>query len=595
MSPPFSSEKRGHSDFPAEISLNVMGEWKIGMSPSPPRIRSLVLHGLVLVAFSVPYFVNLGVSSLWDANEAFYAETPREMLLSGNYVAPHFNFQPRTQKPPLTYWAVAASYKLFGISEFSVRLPGALAAAGVLLFPYGLARLLFGPSAALMSAVIISTTARFFILARRLPIDILLLFWLTGTAFFLVRAIIKDSRTNWALAYLFAALAFLTKGPIGLVIPAGTYVLWMLGLRRFRVSAAHPWMGALIAFAVIAPWYVSIYAAHGWTYIVTFFLRDNLGRFATEDFGPSRSFLFYVPAFLADFFPWSLLAPWTLYYFWKVRKELSSPARLASSFLLTWCVFIFLFFSAARNKEEYYIAVLYPAAAVLMGVALAGVTRLSAPQRDQAEKLLRWTYSVVSAGLLVLSALVFAGSRALFPQLPPAIRFFPPIMLLLTSVLLAWQMVRRRHLRCFETLSAALLVLFFCASAFYLPAMEAFRPVKDLCGVIASESQPGDDAGYFRATVPSMVYYLRRPIFEEFDAGRMEQRFQSSQRVLCIMIKPDYDYLVRSQNLTLYVWEDRPRLTTQLRDFLGRSRAGNRDLLLVSNRPKPGRGGRVSP
>src|SRR5438034_3372305 len=79
---------------------------------------------VVLAAVALPYFIHLGTSSLWDANEAFYAETPREMLESGDYLAPRFNHQLRPQKPPLTYWLVLASYNLFGVSEFAVRLPG---------------------------------------------------------------------------------------------------------------------------------------------------------------------------------------------------------------------------------------------------------------------------------------------------------------------------------------------------------------------------------------------------------------------------------------------------------------------------------------
>ena len=94
------------------------------------RLHSPVMQGVLLLALSLPYCINLGVSSIWDANEAYYAETPREMLAAGDYLAPRFNFVPRDQKPPFTYWVIVASYKLFGISEFSVRLPGALAAIG---------------------------------------------------------------------------------------------------------------------------------------------------------------------------------------------------------------------------------------------------------------------------------------------------------------------------------------------------------------------------------------------------------------------------------------------------------------------------------
>ena len=556
----------------------------------PLRTPSCMVHALVLIAFALPYFVNLGVSSLWDSNEAYYAETPREMLLTGDYVAPQFNFKPRTLKPPLTYWMVAVSYKLYGIREFSVRLPGALAAAGVLLFTYGLARSLFGPRPALMAAVILSTTTGFFTLARRLPIDILLLFWLTGTVFFLIRALAKDSRINWALAYLFASLAFLTKGPIGLVVPAASYALWSLWARRFRLSLAHPWMGALIGIAVIAPWYLMVYAAHGWTYIAPFFLRDNLGRFATQDFGPTRSFLFYLPAYMANFFPWSLLTPWTLCCLWKGRKEASGPAHIGSGFLLVWCGLVFLLFSLTRNKEEYYIVALYPMAAVLIGGALERATKTLSSQWQPAKELLKWSYSAILAALLALSALLFFASRSFRPQLSVLLRSFPAIILFSTFVVLLWNVVRGKHFACFATLSVSLLALFVCASALYLPAMEAFRPVKELCRVIALQSQADDEVGYFRANAPSMVYYLRRPIFEENDAGGMVQRFQSPRRVLCVIPKPDYDYLVENRNVTLYLWDHRPRLVTQLRRLLERNSASDQDLLLVSNRPKPEKG-----
>ena len=80
----------------------------------PARFRQNLLRFL-LVAAVIPYFVNLGVSSIWDANEAFYAQTPREMLEAGDWVTPSFNFQLRMNKPVLSYWEVAASYKLFGV------------------------------------------------------------------------------------------------------------------------------------------------------------------------------------------------------------------------------------------------------------------------------------------------------------------------------------------------------------------------------------------------------------------------------------------------------------------------------------------------
>src|SRR5512144_953855 len=107
-----------------------------------PRL-SVPLFCLALAAVALPYFVNLGSSALWDSNETFYAETPREMMETGNYLAPLFNYAPRTQKPPLTYWWILPGYWAVGVRELGVRLPVAFAVAGSLLFTFGIARRLF--------------------------------------------------------------------------------------------------------------------------------------------------------------------------------------------------------------------------------------------------------------------------------------------------------------------------------------------------------------------------------------------------------------------------------------------------------------------
>src|SRR5688572_31778083 len=112
------------------------------------------LLALLLAAAVLPYFLNLGVSSIWDANEAFYAQTPREMMTAGDYVTPSFNFQLRMNKPVLSYWNVAASYRLFGVSERSERLPIALGGLAIIGTAFGLGRLLGGTTAALLAALV---------------------------------------------------------------------------------------------------------------------------------------------------------------------------------------------------------------------------------------------------------------------------------------------------------------------------------------------------------------------------------------------------------------------------------------------------------
>src|SRR3712207_5560260 len=86
---------------------------------------------LLLALAILPYFIGLGDSSIWDANEAFYVETPRKMMERGDYVFPTFNYEPRVNKPVLSYWIVAALYKLFGVSVGVQRL--GIAGGGMLI------------------------------------------------------------------------------------------------------------------------------------------------------------------------------------------------------------------------------------------------------------------------------------------------------------------------------------------------------------------------------------------------------------------------------------------------------------------------------
>ena len=567
------------------------------------RLPVRTVHLLILGVIALPYFTNLGGSSLWDANEAFYAETPREMIASGDYIAPTFNFQPRPQKPPLTYWAIALAYKIFGVREFSVRLPGALAAVGVILFTYGIALNLAGRRQALLAAVIAGTTGRVFIVARRLPIDVLLLFFLLATAYFIVRGLKTKSRGNWALAYIFAAFGFLTKGPIAWLVPGASYLVWSIWTRRFRLAGVHAWMGAAIVVAIVAPWYLLVYDAHGWTYIAPFFLRDNIARFASEDFGPSRGIFYYVTAYLGDFFPWSLFTPLAVYALWKnrnapatgagepdVREPAPPSAHLGLGFPLVWCAFVFLFFSLSRNKQEYYIGSVYPMMAVLIGSA---VSALAGSGSRSIAKVHGWTCSITAVALLAFAIVLPLVAQSIFPGLPDVLRLAPSFILFVTFTALAWNIVRGQHAQCFGTLAMAIWGLFACFAAFYLPAVERFRPVRDLCGLIDLYAAPGDEAGYFRATTPSMVYYLRRPIFEEYDAEAMARRFRSPGRVLCLMTKRDYDKLLEYRDLKLSVLDRRARLVTQLRVLLNPEEAGDQDLLLVSDDPKPGQQGRI--
>jgi 4-amino-4-deoxy-L-arabinose transferase-like glycosyltransferase len=554
----------------------------------PDRARTGVplIHIVVFAAVALPYFVNLGASSLWDSNESFYAVTPLEMIQSGDFLAPTFNSQPRAQKPPLTYWPIALCYRLFGVSEFSVRLPGAFAAAGLMLFVYLTGRLLFSPRAALISIVLTGTTMRIFLLARKLPIDILLLFFLAGTGYFVIRGIERDSTRDWLAAYALAALGFLTKGPVAVVIPFGACVVWSLwsgspGFRKMRLAR-----GILLFSVLVLPWYVLVYLHSGWVYIAPFLVRDNLGRFATEGLGPSRGPFYYAGVFLAEFFPWSILSVAALAQLWRVRKTLDLRHNLAWGFPLTWSLLVFAFFTASQNKQEYYIAPMYP----MMALVLAAALDLSLASAEDAavatwRKIWRPSLSVIAVLLLFggLSLPFLIG--AVIPGAGAVLKFGPTIVLLACVAALVWKIAWRHPADCVALLLVCWWLLLLAVPALYLPAFEPFRPIRSLCADLKPMLSPGDEVGYYRAAAPSMLFYLRRPIFEEWKSEKMVRIFQSSKRVFCVMSEADRDFFVGSRRLVLHVLDRRPQPVSRFRDIRdAKSRIG-RELVLVSNQP----------
>jgi len=540
---------------------------------------------LVLAAAAFPYFINLDKSALWDGNETFYAETAREMLETGDFLAPQFNYEPRPQKPPLTYWAVLLGYKLAGVRELGVRLPGAFAVVGILWLTFGIGRILFSPSAGLLAMAILATTLRVFILARKLPIDLLLLFWLTATAYFLVRAVLRESRRDWLLVYLFAGFGFLTKGPVAWAIPGLSYVAWSLWTRRFRFRSVHPLAGIIILAMVTAPWYLVMYLRHRWIYIADFFLQDNFARFATEVRGPARSVFYYFPVLFGDFFPWSILLVAAAAAVWFRRRTLRSQDSRAYGFPLIWCAVTFLLFSISRSKQEYYIAPLYPLLAVLVGGVADQSLLPGAALHDRLRPYWRGVFLAVALLLLAIAAVLPWLLPALIPGGPIVLHYVPTVFLLAAAATLIWEIRRCRLDRCAISTAISLWLVFIVAGAVYLPALEPLRPVKEICRVIEARVQSGDEVGYYRAAVPSMLFYLRRPIFSASDPDTMVRQFEGTKRIFCVLGERDFDYFTGARALGLQVIRRYPQLPTQLGTMLGKRRPTGEDLLLVVNRP----------
>ncbi|MCM3881249.1 MAG: glycosyltransferase family 39 protein [Vicinamibacterales bacterium] len=529
---------------------------------------------LLLVAATLPYFVNLGVSSIWDANEAFYAQTPREMLEADDYVTPSFNFQLRLNKPVLSYWEVAASYRLFGISERSERLP--IAAGGIVLVAvaFGLARLMGGTTAGVIAGLALATSPRVLLLARRIIIDvhITMFLGLILLCFALAESRPKRRRLYLCLMYVAAGFGVLMKGPVAVFIPAVAFLIYFASQRRLRdIRDMMLPTGAVISLAIAAPWFYLVYREHGFEYIRAFILGENLGRYAEAVGVQSRGFLFYVPVMMADLFPWTLLLPVALW--WAAREAASSRvARL----LLIWIATIVVFFSLSATKEDLYILPIVPAVAALIG-AMTG----KAIDGDAIARPVRWFTIAMAIALFASgSAIVWFVSVAGRYQLDGAaavgaLAAVGGIGGLVTAF-------RRRLPAAVFTMAASLVLTSWCIVVCCLPAFERYKPVRPFADIIRARASAGAIVGSYRFALPSMVYYLNRPVMEVVLPDHLRAVFYASSDIYFVMAEAEYESIKTRLPVRTFVLARQQMFDLKPVNFLEGSELPQ--FVLVSNR-----------
>jgi 4-amino-4-deoxy-L-arabinose transferase-like glycosyltransferase len=346
------------------------------LSNGDRRRRIAILLILLLVSGSL-FFFRLGTPGLFDADEPAYAQAAREMLETGDWITPHFNGQPRFDKPILFYWLIILSYRVFGITEFAVRFWSALAAVLLVLTVAWGARRWFGPPADLWAGLAFATNLLTALLARAAVTDMLLTLFVTVAILAGVEAF-SDSRQGrrWA-AWGWAAmgLAVLVKGPVGLVIPAMALGGMLLAFRELRAGLERlcPWQGPVLFVAIAAPWYVLVLAANGWAFVEGFLIKHHFTRYAGVISSHAGPLWFYLPVVLVGFFPWSGFLPRALWQAGRVIRRSASGGREPADRLLVtcacWAAGVFLFFSLAGTKLPSYLFPAFPALSLLVGAA----------------------------------------------------------------------------------------------------------------------------------------------------------------------------------------------------------------------------------
>ncbi len=341
-------------------------------SPANPWGRDLLLLAL---AFGALYFLKLGAPDLANPDEGRYAEIPREMVATGDWVTPRLDGVNYFEKPPLGYWIVAAQLLVFGPSEGSVRTVPVLFGLGGILLTYAAARRLFGREAGLGAAVVLGTTAFYAALSRLLILDMAVSVLMSATLFCFLLGVREPpgARRRWLFygLYVSAALATLTKGPIGFLVTGAVMALWLLVFNQWhRLRPFYLPSGVLLFLAIAAPWHF-LAAARNPTWAHFYFVNQNWERFTTQEHGRFHPWYWFIPILAGGLFPWLgfVVAGFreATLEGWARRRE---PAKADRWYFVVWAVFIFAFFSKSQSKLPPYILPVFPPIAVLIGLVV---------------------------------------------------------------------------------------------------------------------------------------------------------------------------------------------------------------------------------
>jgi 4-amino-4-deoxy-L-arabinose transferase-like glycosyltransferase len=318
---------------------------------------------LFIAAFFL--FTNLDYP-LIDRDETRYAEIPREMLATGNWILPQLNFETYYDKPPMLYWLCAVSYKTFGVSEAAARYVPAGAALLVILATMWFASRTLGKQVGLLAGIVLLFSAGFTFTSRYLLLDGVLTLFVSLSLFSAYEAI-RNRRLHvgwWTFSAVCCGLAFLTKGPLAIVLwlPPVFAFSW-LSNDCVKLRWWHYCFTGLVVIGVVTPWLVAVHLQDA-EFLREFFYKHNLRRFA-GDFH-ERPWWYFIPVILVAGHPWSFLTIPYVNFLTSVKGDARFYRPPAIGFLLLWSAWAFAFFSLSSCKLPTYLLPMAPAIAIML-------------------------------------------------------------------------------------------------------------------------------------------------------------------------------------------------------------------------------------
>jgi 4-amino-4-deoxy-L-arabinose transferase-like glycosyltransferase len=544
---------------------------------------------VILLAFASILFVvlfwRLGTPSFWDPDEAHYAQTTREMLSSGDWLAPYYNEQAFFDKPMLFHWAQAAAMSGAGPTEFGARLVPALAALGLVGLTGWLGATLVSGEVGVLAALLLATSPGLFALARYAILDTLFtVFVFGGAAFVSVAALQRRTQLQW-LGYGLIALAALTKGPVAIVLCGLAFCLTIAlsAEARARFLDLHWVAGLTLVIVLSAPWFVYMWLRFGDSFVGGYLLDENLRLYATNRFGPGPSAWFYFRVLAAGLLPWTTVVVGRLYDDIRAAFRRDGSLEQIDILLWSWTIAVVGFFSLSRFKLDHYVFPAGPALCLLCGRAWLSMRNRRFDPRNTGARV-----GLYLVGPMMV-AIALGGGYMLLGRLDlPRTALIVPAAVGIAGVAMTANINVRggRPPRVPWLVIGALTIAYAGIVVWVLPALEQRKPVPDVARWVAERAGASDRIATYRLNRwnTAFRFYVGRHVAMIDAPDEVRVLFKGAPGFYCTMLRPAYEEFV-AEGLPLRVVYEREGMWATSGRVLWRRRIPSTHFVVVTRGP----------
>lgn len=503
---------------------------------------------VILIILSTLFFMaGNGILGLTNDNEVFYAQSAKEMMQHHTWLTPYLFGQPQFEKPIFVYWVLRIGFEIFGVSNFSARFfPAIFGVLGVIAV-YCLSALGFSDKRkAFLSGVVLASMGMYFGMAKTVFTDMVFTAFLFLSLLSFFWAYTKENKKalGFVLFGVFCALAVLTKGPLGLILPGLAVLLFLICTKKIKfLFCWQTLLGFFIFTAIAVPWYLLMIQKHGQDFVNEFFSNVNARRMVEAQHLSNDTWYFYPMTLITSMFPWSLfvITSICLLPYYLKRKE-----NTLYLFLTCWIVVVFGLFEAAHSKVANYIFPIFPAMAILIAGFIYDM------QESKILKKILFAITMGTVSIIALFPVAFCVSIFRFSNyITNRVPIFCLIALLITLVSVILRFISKSKIvKAIYVFSLVVPVMFFTL-LFSHSDFEGYISSEKICNYLMENHKVGDtvissriflrgvryftDKEVAMLDIPGKPFFSRHPIISLNSEDQLKEFLQKQPITYCIL------------------------------------------------------------